>query len=176
MGYHRGDVFEEQINLSNIVYKRKGIALIQKIATPVKVLKRTGGRITGFFEQKSTLDYLGVYKNIPIAFDAKETNEKKRFPLKNIHPHQIEFMKEWTENGGRAFVLVSFVNHREVYRLDWKDIEWFWNRYQQNKGKRGYASIPYEHFKLNCKELVSRDGILLDYLEGVEVDEKSNCG
>ncbi|NBI08260.1 Holliday junction resolvase RecU [Senegalia massiliensis] len=176
MGIHRGDTFEEIINISNVMYKRKGIALIQKIATPVKVLRRQGHRITnGYFEQKSTLDFIGTYRGRPIAFDAKETKEN-RFPLKNIHEHQLKFMESWHRNGGQTFILVSFASYNKVYKLDYKDLIFYWDRWKRNKGRRGYASIPYEHFKLNCKELASKDGILLDYLEGVEGNEKSNCG
>jgi len=168
VGIHRGDTFEELINLSNMAYERKEIALIQKIATPVKVLKRQGHKITnGYFEQKSTLDFIGVYESIPIAFDAKETKEN-RFPLKNIHQHQIEFMENWNLRGGRAFILVSFREFYKVYRLEYEDLIFHWKSWKQNKGKRGYASIPYSYFKEHCQEIVSRNGILLDYLEGIK--------
>lgn len=167
MGIHRGDTFEELINLSNMAYERKEIAIVQKIATPVKVLKRKGHRITNaYFEQKSTLDFIGTYRGIPIAFDAKETKEK-RFPLKNIHQHQIEFMESWNLNGGRAFILVSFRNKDKVFRLEFDDLIFHWAAWEENKGKRGFASIPYSFFEDDCQEIVSRNGILLDYLEGL---------
>jgi len=167
LGIHRGDTFEEYINYSNIVYLRRGKALIQKIATPVKVLKRQGRKIVnGYFEQKSTLDFIGVYKSIPVAFDAKETKQN-RFPLKNIHQHQIEFMESWNLNGGRAFILVSFKSKDKVFRLEFDDLIFHWAAWEENKGKRGFASIPYSFFEDDCQEIVSRNGILLDYLEGI---------
>jgi len=167
LGIHRGDTFEELINLSNMVYERKEIALVQKIATPIKVLKIQGRRITNaYFEQKSTLDFIGTYKGIPIAFDTKET-KGNRFPLKNIHDHQIEFMEGWNLNGGRAFILVSFREFDKVYRLELDDLMFHWKAWKQNKGKRGYASIPHSFFENHFKEIKSRNGILLDYLEGL---------
>jgi len=175
MGIHRGDTFEEYINLSNMAYERKQIALVQKIATPVKVLKRVGNKIVnGYFEQKSTLDFIGVYKSISVAFDAKETNQT-RLPLKNIHQHQVEFMRNWHINGGRCFLLVSFRKYNKVYRLEFEQLLEKWIEWKENKGKKGYASIPHQYFKDNCKELKSKDGILLDYLEGVEKNEEANC-
>jgi len=169
MGIHRGDMFEEMVNWANIAYQNRNIAEINKISTPVKVLKRTGNRIVaGYFEEKSTLDYVGVYKGIPIAFDAKETSEANRFPLGNIHEHQINFMKRWVRNKGVTFMLIRFSTLNKVYRLDWITLEWYWKKYKENKGKRGFGSIPINEFECNCKEIVSNNGIVLDYLMGLE--------
>jgi recombination protein U len=173
---HKGDAFEEIINISNKVYKRKGIALVQKIATPMKPVRRGKQIVTAYYEEKSTLDYIGVYESIPIAFDAKETKEETRFPLSNIQDHQIEFMKNWYKHGGITFLLIYFTRLDKVYRLDWITLSWYWNQYQENKGKRGFGSIPLNEFECNCKKLKSRDGIMLDYLEGLkhEYEKTSN--
>ena len=168
MSYHKGDAFEEIINISNKVYKRKGIALVQKIATPMKPVRRGKQIVSAYYEEKSTLDFVGVFKGIPIAFDAKETKEKTRFPLSNIADHQIEFMKEWDKHGGITFILIHFTKLDRVYRLDWKTLYSYWNQYQENRGKRGFASIVVEELETYCQGIKSRDGILLDYLEGIE--------
>jgi len=169
LGIHKGDAFEEMTNYSNMSYRNKGIAEVNKISTPVKVLKRRGNRIvSAFYEEKSTLDYIGVYKEIPIAFDAKETKETTRFPLGNIHQHQIDFMDRWESNGGTAFLLVRFSKLNKVYRLDWTTLNWYWKQYQANRGKKGFGSIRMNEFECNCKEISSRSGIVLDYLEDME--------
>lgn len=170
MGYHKGDVFEEIINISNEVYKNKGIALIQKISTPMKPISRGSKIISAYYEEKSTLDYIGVFASLPIAFDAKETKEITRFPLSNIQDHQIEFMKNWYKHGGLAFLLINFTKLDEVYRLDWTTLSWYWKQYQENRGKRGFGSIALNEFRCNCKKLKSRDGIILDYLEGIKME------
>ena len=90
----RGSTFEEMLNMTNEQYRKEGLALIQKIPTPIKPIeidqeKRT--IILAYFEQKSTVDYIGVMGGIPICFDAKECG-KKSLPFSNIHPHQVEFM------------------------------------------------------------------------------------
>lgn len=171
MSYHKGDVFEEIINMSNKVYKRKEIALVQKIATPMKPIRRGKQIVSAYYEEKSTLDFIGLYKGVPIAFDAKETKEENRFPLSNIQDHQIEFMEEWDKHGGIAFLLINFTKLDKVYRLDWKTLSWYWKKYQENKGKRGFGSIAINEFESNCKKIRSRDGIMLDYLEGLKVSE-----
>lgn len=168
MGYHKGDGFEEIINLANTTYKRKGIALVQKIATPMKPIRRGKKIVSAYYEEKSTLDYIGIYEGVPIAFDAKETKEETRFPLNNIQLHQIDFMLNWYKHGGIAFLLIYFTKLGTVYRLDWTTLDWYWNRYQENRGKRGFGSIPFNEFQCNCKQLKSRDGIILDYLEGIK--------
>ncbi|WP_236913311.1 Holliday junction resolvase RecU [Clostridium sp. Cult1] len=168
MSYHRGDGFEEIINLANLSYKRKGIALIQKIATPMKPIRRGKKIVSAYYEEKSTLDYIGVYEGVPIAFDAKETKEETRFPLSNIQNHQISFMGNWNKHGGITFLLIYFTKLNAVYRLDWITLGWYWRQYQENRGKRGFGSIPLSEFECNCKQLNSRDGIILDYLEGIK--------
>lgn len=66
---NRGMHFEKLINLSNEMYQREGVALINKRPTPVKVLKSKNGRvINGFYESKSTVDYDGVYKGRAVTF------------------------------------------------------------------------------------------------------------
>ncbi|MCQ4925299.1 Holliday junction resolvase RecU [Tissierella carlieri] len=117
---------------------------------------------------------MGYHKGVPIAFDAKETKEENRFPLSNIQEHQIEFIENWYKYGGISFLLVNFTKLDEIYRLDWLTLSWYWKQYQENKGKRGFGSIGFNEFQCNCKRLKSRDGIMLDYLEGIESEKTKN--
>lgn len=59
-------------------------------------------------------------------------------------------------------------NCEDYFRLDWTTLSWYWQQYQSNRVKRGFGSIPINEFECNCKQLKSRDGIILDYLEGIE--------
>ena len=91
----RGSTLEELINRTNEQYREKGLALIQKIPTPITPVKmdKDSRHITlAYFEQKSTVDYIGAVQGIPVCFDAKECCVKT-FPLANIHPHQVAFME-----------------------------------------------------------------------------------
>ena len=110
----RGSVFEEMINKTIDEYRVKKLALIQKIPTPIVPMKMDGdGHITlAYFDKKSTVDYIGNVQEIPVCFDAKECKTDK-FPLRNIHKHQVEFMKDWETQGGLSFILIYF-SHREL--------------------------------------------------------------
>ena len=71
----RGSALEELINRTNEQYREKGLALIQKIPTPITPIKidKEKRHITlAYFDQKSTVDYIGAVQGIPVCFDAKE--------------------------------------------------------------------------------------------------------
>ena len=101
----RGSTLEELINRSNEQYLEKGLALIQKIPTPITPIKidKEHRHITlAYFDQKSTVDYIGAVQGIPVCFDAKEC-QKDLFALQNIHEHQVTFMKNFEKQGGISF-------------------------------------------------------------------------
>ena len=96
---NRGKLLENIIEYSNKQYKSKGLATIQKVPTPIKILKTLpGGKILGFLEKKSTVDFTGVYNNTSVAFDAKQTSIKTRFPLENVESHQIRYMESYEKS------------------------------------------------------------------------------
>ena len=92
----RGSTLEDLINRTNEKYLESGLALIQKIPTPITPInidKQSRHITLAYFEKKSTVDYIGVVQGIPVCFDAKEC-ATDTFTLQNVHEHQIEFMKE----------------------------------------------------------------------------------
>ena len=98
----RGSTLEDMVNRTNEKYAEAGLALIQKIPTPITPVKmdKESRQITlAFFEQKSTVDYIGVVQGIPVCFDAKECNADT-FPLQNVHEHQIRFMEKFEQYDG----------------------------------------------------------------------------
>ena len=124
----RGSGFEELINMTNEVYRQRGLAIIQKIPTPITPIKldKSKGVITlAYFDQKSTVDYIGAAQGIPICFDAKQTAQG-RLPLQNIHQHQLDFMSEFQKNEGIAFLLVNFSDKDESYFLPFEVLEKFY--------------------------------------------------
>ena len=106
------------------------MALVQKIPTPIKPVSidKNSRHITlAYFEQKSTVDYIGVAQNIPICFDAKECNTDT-FPMQNIHKHQVEFMREFEKQGGISFMIIYYTNRNEMYYLPFYLVEKFYLR------------------------------------------------
>ena len=115
----RGSTLEDMVNRTNEKYAEAGLALIQKIPTPITPIKmdKNSRQITlAFFEQKSTVDYIGAVQGIPVCFDAKEC-AVDTFSLQNIHPHQVEFMRQFEKQGGIAFFLIFYCIKSRGYRL-----------------------------------------------------------
>ena len=133
----RGSTLEELINRTNEQYREKGLALIQKIPTPITPVKmdKTSRHITlAYFEQKSTVDYIGAVQGIPVCFDAKECCVKT-FPLANIHPHQVAFMDEFEKQKGIAFFLIYFSADNVFYYLTLRKLKEFWKRMEDGGEK-----------------------------------------
>ena len=160
----RGSVFEEMINMTNQLYLRHGLALVQKIPTPItpiEVNNREHIITKAYFGEKSTVDYIGVVQGIAICFDVKET-QYKNFPLRNIHQHQINFMESFNQQDGIAFLLVHFKFTSEVFFLPLKQLKNHYDLYLQN----GRKSIPYSSF--DPKFLIrNSEGFPIHYLEAL---------
>ena len=166
----RGSTLEELINRSNEQYREKGLALIQKVPTPitpVRIAKDTRQITLAYFEQKSTVDYIGAVQGIPVCFDAKECKETV-FPLANIHEHQVKFMGEFEKQGGISFLVLFFSVRNELFYLPYKDMMKFWNRAQEG----GRKSFRYMELDQNYY-LEPKNGLLVPYLDGLARDLES---
>ena len=163
----RGSTLEELINRTNEVYLEKGLALIQKIPTPITPIKidKDSRHITlAYFEQKSTVDYIEAVQGIPVCFDAKECTVDT-FALQNIHPHQVEFMKQFERQGGVSFLILFFSTRNELFYLPYKDMIRFWKRAE----KGGRKSFRYEELDQDYY-IQPKNGILVPYLESLQKD------
>ena len=106
----RGSTLEDMVNRTNERYLEQELALIQKIPTPITPVRmdKEHRQITlAYFEQRSTVDYIGAVQGIPVCFDAKECNADT-FPLQNIHEHQIIFMENLEKQQGISFLLIYY--------------------------------------------------------------------
>ena len=121
---NRGMDLETLINEANEFYLKEDIAVIYKKPTPVKIKKVTYTndipKVEGYLNQKSTLDYVGLYKGKYIDFDAKKTLNLNSFPLSNIHLHQLNHMKMIIKHEGITFLLIDIQN--KVFLLKGEDI------------------------------------------------------
>jgi recombination protein U len=163
----RGSTLEELINLTNEKYRSNKLALIQKIPTPIKPINidKDNRHITlAYFEQKSTVDYIGSVQGIPVCFDAKET-ATNTFPLQNIHIHQIEFMKEFEEQGGISFILIYFSEKDVFYYLTFQSLYDFWNR-AINGGRKSFKFEELDPYY----QISTNNGVFVHYLELLNFD------
>ncbi len=164
----RGSTLEELINRTNESYRERKLALIQKIPTPITPIEidKESHQITlAYFDQKSTVDYIGTVQGIPVCFDAKECTERT-FPLQNIHPHQIAFMKEFEEQGGVAFFIISFTGENEIYYVPFDAVWEFWER-MENGGRK---SFTYDEVTPQSYLVRSYKDMLVHYLEELQMD------
>lgn len=163
----RGSLLEDLINRSNEAYLEKGLALIQKIPTPITPIKidKENRHITlAYFDQKSTVDYIGCVQGVPVCFDAKECTTDT-FALQNIHPHQMRFMENFEKQGGVSFLIIYYTGRDEIFYLPFTDVKKFWDRREAG----GRKSFRYE--ELDQEYLLHRGhGVLVPYLEGLQKD------
>ena len=133
----RGSTLEDMINRTNERYREKGLALIQKVPTPITPIKidKEHRHITlAYFDQKSTVDYIGAVQGIPVCFDAKEC-DVTTFPMQNVHEHQVRFMDDFERQGGKAFLSILCTSEQKFYYLHIRQLLRFWNRAQEGGRK-----------------------------------------
>ena len=163
----RGSTLEELINHTNEQYREKGLALIQKVPTPITPIRidQEHRHITlAYFDKKSTVDYIGAVQGIPVCFDAKEC-QTKVFPLANIHEHQLLFMQEFEKQKGVAFLLLYFAEKNIFYYLRLRELETFWRRREEG-GRKSFRMDELDRSFF----LEGEQGVLVPYLEGLQKD------
>lgn len=163
----RGSTLEEFINRTNEKYLLQGLALIQKIPTPitpVKIDKEHHHITLAYFEQQSTVDYIGAVQGIPVCFDAKECCADV-FPLQNLHEHQVTFMRNFEKQEGISFLMIYFSRKEKLYYMRFEEVEKFWNR-AKNGGRK---SIRYEELDTDFF-LELKGGTYVPYLDMIQKD------
>ena len=163
----RGSLLEEMINMTNEKYRENHLALIQKVPTPITPIKidKESRHITlAYFDQKSTVDYIGAVQGIPVCFDAKEC-AVDTFSLQNIHPHQVEFMQDFEMQDGIAFFLLYYTGRDIMYYLRLDELMKFWNRMEQG----GRKSFRFE--ELDERYFIQKkNGLMVPYLDMIQLD------
>jgi len=127
------------INKSNEKYRDAGLALVQKIPTPITPItidKKSSQIPIAYFDQKSTVDYIGAVQGVPVCFDAKES-ASETFSLQNIHEHQVQFMLDFKKQKGIAFFLINYSKRDIYYYLSIDALMPFWER-AKNGGRKSF--------------------------------------
>lgn len=163
----RGSTLEDLINRTNDRYLEKGLAVIQKIPTPitpVRIDKEHRHITLAYFDQQSTVDYIGAVQGIPVCFDAKECSVDT-FPLQNIHEHQVNFMNQFEKQGGISFLLINYSARNILYYMRMEELNRFWERAIQGGRKSFRLDELDEKFFLELSR-----GIYVPYLEMLQKD------
>jgi len=166
---NRGMTFETIIDETNAYYLMHEIAVIHKKPTPIQIVRvdypsrKAAKIIEAYYKTPSTTDYNGIYKGHYIDFDVKESRNKTSFPIKNIHTHQYNHLKQVHQHGGIAFILILVHSLDAYYLLPFKALDYFYTR-----SFNGRKSIAYEELKTHA--LLVKEGInpRIDYLKVVD--------
>lgn len=163
----RGSTLEDLINRTNEKYEEQGLALIQKIPTPITPMKidKEHRHITlAYFDKVSTVDYIGAVQGIPICFDAKEC-AVDTFPLQNVHEHQLTFMEKYEQQDGISFLLIFYTAKNLLYYMRFDELKRFWDRCQ-NGGRKSirFDELDPDYF------FEAKNNIFIPYLDMIQKD------
>lgn len=116
---NRGQEFEILIRGANECYRRNRVASIEKLATEFLPIRDHRGKVVDVkVEEKSKVDFIGRYYNIPIVIEAKSTFENNiRFDA--VAEHQADYMDEFTAQPGTIGMVVVSFNLRHYYAIPW---------------------------------------------------------
>ena len=138
---NRGKSLEDDLNETNEFYVAQGIANIYKKPVPIQIVKveypkRSAAVIReAYFRTPSTTDYNGVWNGYYIDFEAKETESKTSFPLKNIHMHQINHMQSVIKQRGIAFFIIRFSTLNRDFLVPFSVVNEAWKVMEQGGRK-----------------------------------------
>lgn len=124
---NRGMFLESIINKTIKLLEKEEIAMFskQKLNINFASVKKVNNKLitnNAYIATKSTIDYLGIYEGVFIAFEAKST-EKDYLLFSNIKDHQHEYLNKIIKYGGIAFYIVCFKEWNEFYVVETKHIK-----------------------------------------------------
>src|SRR5690606_8286043 len=163
---NRGKTLEDELNETNDYYLQLGHAVIHKKPVPVQIVRveypsRSAAVIKeAYFRSPSTTDYNGVWNGKYIDFEAKETEKKTSFPLKNIHEHQVHHMAQVRNHDGLAFLIIRFSSLDRYFLVSFEAFELFWNRMTEG----GRKSVTLAEIEENGIEIKPGAFPRIDYL------------
>lgn len=166
----RGMSLEQEINISNQYYLATHRAVIHKKPIPIQLVKvdypkRSAAVIReAYFRRPSTTDYNGVYRGYYLDFDAKETQNKRSFPLKNFHAHQVKHMRECVRQGGICFAFIKFTTLDQLYLVPATQLFRYWDDWLNG----GHSAIPLSVIKNDGYEIHYQLNPRLPYLDVVD--------
>lgn len=151
---NRGKPLEMLVNYEIDRLWTEELGVIAKQHVNWCIIRRQKRVVSAYPVEKAVVDYLGLYKGKPVAFDAKSTQDETSFPLANLKPHQIEFLRTWEKVGGIGFWLVEFGRLTRWFVLHHKDLLAFLDTEERK-------SIPLPYFEEKAVEVKpSGDGFL----------------
>ena len=141
---NRGMNLESLIEYANARYRANGVAIVEKQNTKFIPLRNQYTKQINSckVEKKATVDFMGRYKTIPVAIEAKHT-KTNRIRFDAVQNHQAEFLTDFCKDEqGFGAVLVSY-NMERFFLVPWE----FWKAgrtsWEKYKGKYRHAVMKY---------------------------------
>lgn len=160
----RGMALEEFVEYSNARYRSAGLAVMEKVPTEFIPLRNRQGKVISCkVERKAPVDFMGRYRSIPVAIEAKHT-KKDRIQFSEVKDHQAKFLNDFVGESGAGFgaVLVSF-NLERFFLVPWA----FWSaaRNMWIRDRRKKASVIWHGMSWTTpgKASVSADELLPEW-------------
>lgn len=116
---NRGRPFEDFLKFVHQRYQHTGKACVHKVPTEFLPIRNASGTICNCkVEGKSCVDYLGRYRNTPVAIEAKH-EEGARISFSRVEPHQADYLDDFCrEPEAVGIVIVSF-GLRRFFAVPW---------------------------------------------------------
>ena len=116
---NRGKPFEDFLLFAHESYQRRGVAAVHKVPTEFIPLRDRNGRIFDVkVERKSCVDYLGRYGPIPVAVEAKHT-EDVRIRWDRVEDHQAEYMDDFCRDPQAVGIVIVSFRLRRFFAVPW---------------------------------------------------------
>lgn len=154
----QGHDFENAVERACVLYARRGIALIQKVPEPFRVMgkSRSGGIFQGRFTAMAQPDFQGTVKGgRSIVFEAKYTTTD-RLRRDVLTEKQMEALEQHLQLGALAYVCAGI---RDTFFL----VPWnFWRDMKEHFGRQYVKAADLAPWR------VKYDGAVrfLEYAEG----------
>lgn len=127
----KGRSFEADILMACEFYKSQGIAVVNKVNEPYRVIKKLeGGKFIGMHTEHAEPDFKGVLKGgRAIAFEAKYTG-KSRIQKSAVTETQEQWLEEQFSMGAVSFVCVGIKDR--YFSIPWE----IWRDMKEIYGKK----------------------------------------
>lgn len=135
---NRGQPLENFIKFANALYRQKGIAHIDKLCTEfIPIMDRNGKVVNCKVESKASFDFLGRYKQYPIAVEAKNSEENS-IRWDRIETNQARDMDDFCKEPGTIGIVVVAFNLEYFYAIPWA----FWSEAYKTRVIKGDRKTP----------------------------------
>lgn len=117
---NRGKPFEDFLKMVHQRYQERGIACVHKVPTEFIPIRDNHGQVINCkVEEKSCVDYLGRFRSVPVAVEAKHT-DGNRLNYSEVQPHQADYLDDWIiDPYAVALVVISF-GMKRFFAVPWQ--------------------------------------------------------